>query len=108
MPNYELEHDVQNKIRIWCGEQNWLSFRINVGKGYTPDGRYFSTGVPEGFPDLIVCDDKGHTIYVETKTVVGRLRKKQKQLHAELRRRGHVVLVPRTLEQFIEEIKEVI
>jgi len=104
MVNYELEHDVQNKIRIWCGEHNWLAFRANVGSGYTPDGRRFTTGLPEGFPDLIVLTNHGRTIYVECKTKVGRAREAQKKLHKEMRDRGHVVLIPRSLEQFIEEI----
>ena len=104
MVNYELEHDVQNEIRIWCGEQDLLNFRANVIKGYSPDGRWISSGLPEGFPDLIVLTNNGRTIYVECKTLKGRAREKQKQLHAELRRRNHIVLMPRSLEQFIQEI----
>lgn len=104
MVDYKLEHDVQNEIRIWCGEHNLLAFRANVGSGYTVDGRYFTTGLPEGFPDVIVLDDDGHTIYVECKTLVGRARESQKRLHAELRKRNHTVLISHSLEEFVEQI----
>lgn len=104
MKDYQLEHDVQNEIRIWCGEHDMLAFRANVGSGYTRDGRYFTTGLPEGFPDLIVLTNYGRTIYVECKTKVGRARKAQKILHYQMRRRNHVVLMPRSLNEFIEMI----
>jgi len=100
-----LEHNIQNEIRLWCGEHNLLSFRINVGQGFTPDGRPFSTGVPEGFPDLMVLTTTGKLIFVECKTPVGRLRPAQKVLHEEFKKRKFKVIVPRSLEQFIEEIK---
>lgn len=100
----QLEHDVQNEIRIWCGEHDLIAFRVNVVSGYTPDGRRITTGVPRGFPDLMVLDDMGHTVYVECKTLTGRAREDQKRLHEELRRRNHVVLMPRSLEQFEREI----
>lgn len=104
MVNYELEHDVQNKIRIWCGEHNIPAFRANVIGGYTPDGRRVTSGLPNGFPDLIILLNNGKTIYVECKTLKGRAREDQKRLHADMRKRHHVVLMPRSLEQFIEEI----
>lgn len=104
MVNHKLEHDIQNEIRIWCGEHNLLAFRANVGSGYTPDGRWFTTGLPEGFPDVLVLTCYGRTIYVECKTKVGRARKAQKLLHEELRKRNHIVLMPHSLEEFIEQI----
>lgn len=104
MKNYKLEHDIQNEIRIWCGEHNLLSFRANVGSGYTKDGRWFSTGLPEGFPDLLVLTSDGRTIYVECKTKVGRARQAQKDLHEVLRKYNHVVLMPRSLDDFIQGI----
>ena len=39
------EHRIQNEIRLALAD-TCVMFRINVGKGYTPDGRYFDTGVP--------------------------------------------------------------
>lgn len=45
------EHAIQNKIRIAIAPYCDI-FRINVGAGFTKDGRYFNTGVPPGFSDL--------------------------------------------------------
>ena len=100
----KLEHDIQNEIRIWCGKNDYLAFRINTGTGYTPDGRIFRTGVPVGFPDLLILGKKADTIFCECKTPVGRLRKEQKELHAVLRERGFKVIVPHSLEEFVKEM----
>ena len=101
-----LEHDIQNEIRIWCGEHDYLAFRINTGTGYTPDGRIFSTGVPKGFPDLLVLGRNGKTVFCECKTPVGKLRKEQKELHTVLRERGFTVIVPHSLEEFVKEMEK--
>lgn len=45
------EHAIQNAIRSAISKY-CIIFRINVGKGYTKDGRYFQTGVPPGF---LIC-----------------------------------------------------
>lgn len=104
MVNYQLEHDVQSEIRIWCGEHDLLAFRANVISGYSPDGRWITSGLPEGFPDLLVLNNYGRTIYVECKTLKGRARKKQIALRKDLESRGHIYLMPRSLQQFIEMI----
>lgn len=104
--NPKLEHDIQNEIRLWCGEHDLLAFRVNTGSGYTPDGRRFSTGVPSGFPDVIVLTNNGKIIFVECKARYGRVRPDQELLHRELRKRKFTVLVPKSLEQFIKEIED--
>lgn len=104
MVNYELEHDIQNEIRIWCGEHGLMSFRTNVVRGYSPDGRWITSGLPEGFPDVLVLNNDGRTIYVECKTLKGRAREAQKRLHKQLIENNHIVLMPRSLDQFIEMI----
>ena len=43
------EHKIQNQIRISLSDRCIL-FRVNVGKGYTKDGRYFDTGTTEKIP----------------------------------------------------------
>ena len=45
------EHEIQNQIRLETAPYAIL-FRVNVGSGFTKDGRYFNTGVPKGFSDL--------------------------------------------------------
>lgn len=104
--NEMLEHDIQNEIRIWCGEHNILAVRINVGLFQTIYGnRIVDAGPPKGWPDLQLFDNNGHIIFCECKAQYGRLREDQKKVHEELRRRGYVVIVPKSLEGFIKEIE---
>lgn len=43
-------------------------YRVNVGRMRTPDGRWFSTGVPAGFPDLAgYRKSDGRAVYIECK-----------------------------------------
>lgn len=63
----KLEVKLQREIMLDCGRLNWLCFHINVGKILMPNGLYFSTGLPNGWPDLLIITDYGATIYVETK-----------------------------------------
>ncbi|CAB52513.1 hypothetical protein [Lactobacillus phage phiadh] len=51
-PMSESEHSIQSKIQIELSKHGCTVFRANVGKMRTPDGRFFSTGLPSGFPDL--------------------------------------------------------
>ena len=104
--NEILEHDIQNEIRIWCGEHKLLAIRINVGLFrdlYSE--RVINSGPPKGWPDLQIFDENGHCIFCECKAKYGRLREDQKRVHAVLRRRGFKVIVPKSLEAFIEEMK---
>ena len=42
--------------------------RVNVGRVRTPDERYFSTGVPTGYPDLSgYRKSDGKAVYIECK-----------------------------------------
>lgn len=42
--------------------------RINVGRVRTPDGRWFSTGAPNGYPDLSGRrKSDGRAVYIECK-----------------------------------------
>lgn len=62
------EHRIQNEIRIAITD-NCIIFRMNVGTGYTFDGRYFNTGVPKGFPDLFgFRKSDGCAVFIEVKT----------------------------------------
>ena len=104
--NPTLEHDIQNEIRIWCGEHDFLAIRINVGTFrdlYSE--RVINSGPPKGWPDLQIFDNHGHIIFCECKAKYGRLREDQKKVHMNLNIRGFVVIVPKSLEDFIKEIK---
>ena len=104
--NPELEHDIQNEIRIWCGEHDLLAIRINVGLFLTMNGTPIKSGPPEGWPDLEIFDSDNHIIFVECKAKYGRAREQQKKVHDELRRRKFIVLMPHSLEDFIKEMEK--
>lgn len=61
------EHDLQNKIRLELSKLGWITFRINVGKVKMIDGRWFDTGLPKGFSDLIALKN-GKTVFIEVKS----------------------------------------
>lgn len=60
-----------------------------------------------GVPDRIVITPDGRTIYVELKTLIGRLAKIQKWQLEELRRRGVDVRVLYGMEQVLDFVEEV-
>ncbi len=105
--NPQLEHDVQNEIRIWCGEHNFMAIRINVGtfRDLYSD-RVIKVGPPKGWPDLQIFDNNGHIIFCECKARYGRLKEEQKRLHIELNKRGFIVIVPKCLDDFVREINK--
>ena len=105
--NPVIEHDIQDEIRIWCGEHNFLAIRINVGlfRALYSD-RVIDAGPPNGWPDLQIFDNHGHIIFCECKAKYGRLRDDQKKVHANLIKRGFAVIVPKSLEDFIKEISK--
>lgn len=100
---YHREHNIQNDIRLWCGEHNILCFRTNVGRVLTADGTYFDTGLPNGFSDLIVLYN--HTIYfVEVKTKKGKQRQDQIHFMNLVRSYGYTYIVARSVTDLIEGI----
>ena len=71
------EHDIQNQIRINCSDIAIL-FRANVGSFKTNDGRFISTGLPAGFPDLFgVRLSDGRAVFIEVKKPNGKIRPQQ-------------------------------
>lgn len=73
------EADIQNAIRLALNPYAVI-FRVNSGKVRMQDGRYFDTGVPNGFPDLTgFRKSDGKMIFLEIKNESGRLREEQKK-----------------------------
>lgn len=74
----ESEHSIQSKIQIELSKHGCTVFRANVGKMRTPDGRFFSTGLPSGFPDLSGFRwIDGKAFYIEVKNATGKPREDQ-------------------------------
>lgn len=61
------EMDLLNNIRLLLQQEGILTFRTNVGKVKTPDGRYFDTGLPKGFSDLFCIRPDGKAVFIECK-----------------------------------------
>ena len=102
--NYHKEHNIQNAIRLWCGEHNYLCFRANVGKVRTANGRWFDTGLPEGFSDLFILAN--NTIYFcECKTLKGKQREDQINFQRTIEEHGYVYFIARSVED-VEEVIE--
>lgn len=100
------EHDIQNEIRAACSPYAVI-FRINVGKVRTPDGRYFDTGVPKGFPDLFGVRRKdGKAIFIEVKKPGGKLSDRQRNFINIIKKLGAIAGVAHSAEEAIKIITE--
>ena len=116
------EHDIQNAIRDALKYQTGEFWRINVGAGYLSHSwndkpRWFSTGVPKGFPDLIgiiprrITDsDVGKVIgqfaFIEVKAKFGRLSHEQRDFHFLLLENGAIGGIARSVDDALNLFKE--
>lgn len=99
------EIDVQNSIRLALNPYA-IIFRANVGVFNTRDGRWISTGLPKGFPDLFGFRKKdGKAIFIEVKNEKGQLRKEQKHFLETMRKNGAIAGVARSPEEAIELVR---
>jgi hypothetical protein len=102
------EHLIQDRIRLALSRSQCTVFRVNVGRVKMADGRYFTTGVPEGHPDLYGYRWSDNQIfYIEVKTQRGRPRQDQIQFHrifAESQRIIHGIA--RSPEDAVKIVKE--
>lgn len=74
---------------------------IRINSGQIKKGRSVIHLAPAGTPDLLIPLHGGRCLWIETKTAVGKLSDDQQRVHAELRDRGHVVLVARSRDDFL-------
>ena len=95
------EHALMNQIKLWCGEHNFLCFHANVGKVRKSDGTWFDTGLPKGFPDLIVFTTNGRIAFVETKIKPRHPSIDQIKFINELKSRKFLATVCYSLDEFI-------
>lgn len=98
------EHNIQNRIRAALSPYAVI-FRANVGSAYTQDGRYFSTGLPRGFPDLFgFRRSDGKMIFIEVKTPKGRIRPEQEEFIRNITACGAIAGVCRSPEDALRLI----
>lgn len=97
------EHDLQNLIRLELSKIGWLTFRMNVGKVKLSDGRWFDTGLPPGFSDLVALKD-GKTVFIEVKTKNGKPSKPQLNFINQMKLNGFVAGIVYSLDDVYELI----
>lgn len=102
------EQVLDKNIMLWCGQHDWLCFHTNVGKVQMIDGRYFDTGLPKGWLDLLILTNKGQVIFCETKIHPRKPTKEQINTIEVLRKRGFLAFVAYSLEEFIEAVEKYI
>ena len=96
--NMTEEHSIQNKIRAAISPYT-IVFRANVGKVKTPDGRFFDTGLPPGFPDLFgFRKSDGKMFFIEVKTPSGRISDAQRNFINQMQNFGAIAGVCRSEE----------
>ena len=93
---------IQNQIRVGLSKAGHAVFRVNVGKVKMQNGRWFETGVPKGFPDLFGFRPDGRIFFIEVKNEVGKLRPEQKIFIEQMRKRGALAGVARSVEDAME------
>lgn len=99
------EHDIQNDIRMKLSELGYCVFRVNVGRFKTEDGRWFDTGLPKGFSDLMAVKD-GKVYFLEVKTDKGKASKEQLNFLAVMRDKyGCVAAIVRSVEDAVNAVK---
>ena len=101
------ETDIMNQIRLAVAAAGHMVFRGNVGKVRTVDGRWFSTGLPDGFSDLFgFRKDDAKMFFIEVKTPTGKLRKDQVRFLKAMYERGAIVGVARSVEDALQILGE--
>ena len=99
------EHRIMNEIRLALAPYA-ITFRANVGKGYTFDGRYFDTGLPVGFSDLFgVRKSDGKAIFIEVKTAKGIASDNQKNFIETMQKNNAIAGICRSKEEALNLIK---
>ena len=101
------EQALQDTIRVALAQAGYIVFRANVGKVRTADGRWFDTGLPSGFPDLMgYKPENGRIFFIEVKTKTGRRRKDQVAFANGLRDKNVIYSVCRSAEEAVKVVRD--
>lgn len=101
------EASIQDSIRVALAQAGYIVFRTNVGKVKTAEGRWFDTGLPVGFPDLMgYKPDNGRIFFIEVKTAIGRRRKDQVNFANGLRDKNVIYGVARSAKEAVTIVRD--
>lgn len=98
---------IQKNIIEMLSSNRCTVFRGNVGKVRTPDGRFFNTGLPNGFPDLFGWRwSDGKMFFIEVKAPHGTIRTDQIAFHADLMHHKVIHGIARSTDDALKIVKE--
>lgn len=101
------EAAIQDSIRAALAQAGYIVFRTNVGKVKTADGRWFDSGLPTGFPDLVgFKPENGKVYFIEVKTPTGHRRKDQINFANFLRDKCAIYGVARSAEEAVTIVRD--
>lgn len=101
------EAATQDSIRVSLAQAGYVVFRTNVGKVKTADGRWFDTGLPNGFPDLMgYKPNNGRIFFIEVKTAIGHRRRDQVDFANGLRNKNVIYGVARSAEEAVKIVRD--
>lgn len=101
------EQVIQDSIRVALAQAGYIVFRTNVGKVKTADGRWFDTGLPTGFPDLMgYKPENGRIFFIEVKTAIGRRRKDQIAFANGLKNKNVIYGVARSVGDAVAIVRD--
>lgn len=94
------EHSIQKEIQVALSRHKCSVFRTNVGKVQTIDHRWFDTGLPQGFPDLMGFRWVDNQIFfIEVKSKTGKPRPDQIRFHEFLASHGVIHGIARSVSE---------
>lgn len=101
------EHLIQQQIQVAVSKNDCHIFRANVGQIRLPDGTFFKTGLPKGYPDLHgFKHSNGKIFYLEIKNEKGRPRPEQIKFHEMLTKFNIIHGIARSPEQALMIIND--
>lgn len=101
----QTEKNIQQEIRLELSKYG-IIFRINVGKVKMADGRWFDTGLPKGFPDLMFLSNNGKTAFIECKNATYKPSKEQVNFIETVKKMGFNAGIARSVEDAMNIIRE--
>ena len=96
------EINLQLLIEIDCGKRGWVCYHFNPGKKQLVDATWWNSGVPTGWPDLIIFTDFGLTFFVETKIKYNKPSKEQRTFKRVLNEKKHIVENIYSMEKWLD------
>ena len=101
------EQATQDSIRVALAQAGYIVFRTNVGKVKQSDGRFFDSGLPGGFPDLMgFKPENGRIFFIEVKTPRGKRRADQVRFANGLRNKQAIYGVARSAEEAVTIVRD--